>query len=653
MPYKSGKLKGQLTTAELRKLIKAHNVLYTIKVPKGATQPDMVKLINKNGYSVNHKTNSLILRMKNLPRKITTADIPKKKEPTLLEKQKKEEKKQEKIEKEKKKVRDIKKEAIAGEKDRQKKKPKKEKDKVKPNEAKFKLPSQTPKPVVISKDKKPPKIDKSYKIVKINKTSYPLNVNQYPEIRNIPVEDIWSNLVTKGSNIFYPWSSISSVSDIMFFHIIKDNKIKCIPPVVSKMCEYIGKENKLDAYGKKISKEVEVSGEKKKVDVKSSAWICRPNDFIKKYAGQYAKRYLECKKKKEPVAIPITKSGKRDRTSTHANMLILNPYLNTAEHFEPHGEEYRGQRLIDKKTGKSKKFVPEQSSLKTGIDAINRELKRLGSKDKLKYMPMKDVCPKDPEAFFNGLQSGDKYREKEPKLFEGVVITERKGYCQMWSLFFMDTRMKTLEQPANEVMKNMLKMANDLVFKEDNKLTNQQYIQLMRGMSKYAWEQLQEVLKQPYNTEGITKDNLIKYLDGKTITERRGVEIALENLTVKLISEITKGEAFEDDPIDKKVSLGWSVKTEEKPLDIRMYNSLVKLWSDFLKDIKANSNVTVYKRYDDLYKYITLKENMLDKPVKKITKRKSISDALKFIKELYKNDNDYDIKPVNELLRIF
>ena len=87
MPYKTGKLKGQLTSAELRKLIKAHNKLYTIKVPAGATQPEIVKLINDGGYSVNHKKQSLFLQMKNLPRKISMNDVPKKVEPTALQKQ--------------------------------------------------------------------------------------------------------------------------------------------------------------------------------------------------------------------------------------------------------------------------------------------------------------------------------------------------------------------------------------------------------------------------------------------------------------------------------------------------------------------------------------------------------------------------------------
>ncbi len=44
MPYKTGKMKGELTTPEIRKLIKAHNILTSIKIPKGATRDEIIKI---------------------------------------------------------------------------------------------------------------------------------------------------------------------------------------------------------------------------------------------------------------------------------------------------------------------------------------------------------------------------------------------------------------------------------------------------------------------------------------------------------------------------------------------------------------------------------------------------------------------------------
>ena len=65
MPYKSGELKGQLTTPEIRKLIKAHNVLMSIKIPKGATRNDILKILDDKGYMVNHVRQSIQRRYKN------------------------------------------------------------------------------------------------------------------------------------------------------------------------------------------------------------------------------------------------------------------------------------------------------------------------------------------------------------------------------------------------------------------------------------------------------------------------------------------------------------------------------------------------------------------------------------------------------------
>ena len=44
-----------LNAKELRKLIRAHNELSKIKVPRGATAEDMVKLIEDAGYKVDHE----------------------------------------------------------------------------------------------------------------------------------------------------------------------------------------------------------------------------------------------------------------------------------------------------------------------------------------------------------------------------------------------------------------------------------------------------------------------------------------------------------------------------------------------------------------------------------------------------------------------
>jgi uncharacterized small protein (DUF1192 family) len=60
MPYQKGKLKGQLTTAEIRKLISAHNKLSKITIPPRSTREQIMDILDKNGFSVDHEKELLV-----------------------------------------------------------------------------------------------------------------------------------------------------------------------------------------------------------------------------------------------------------------------------------------------------------------------------------------------------------------------------------------------------------------------------------------------------------------------------------------------------------------------------------------------------------------------------------------------------------------
>ena len=135
MPFTSGKLKGQLTAAEIRKLIRGHNKLVSIKIPPKTDRDGLIKLIEDNGYKLDHKKQMISDARKTRPRrqKITldqAKELTKPKEKTALQKQKAKEKKEEKEIQKKKEVRQIKKEAVKKEKEVQKKKKKDIKDKL-------------------------------------------------------------------------------------------------------------------------------------------------------------------------------------------------------------------------------------------------------------------------------------------------------------------------------------------------------------------------------------------------------------------------------------------------------------------------------------------------------------------------------------------
>lgn len=109
-----------LTKTELRKLIRAHNILSKITIPKGASLDDMVKLVEKAGYKVNHDQKKIMPGVKR-GKQITlkeAEEITKPKPKTALQKQKAMEKKQEKEMEKKKKEREIRKQAVLSEKKR-------------------------------------------------------------------------------------------------------------------------------------------------------------------------------------------------------------------------------------------------------------------------------------------------------------------------------------------------------------------------------------------------------------------------------------------------------------------------------------------------------------------------------------------------------
>jgi hypothetical protein len=60
MPYKTGEFKGELTSAEIRKLIRGHNKMSNIKVPKGLDRNGLIKWLKGRKFEVDHKNQRLV-----------------------------------------------------------------------------------------------------------------------------------------------------------------------------------------------------------------------------------------------------------------------------------------------------------------------------------------------------------------------------------------------------------------------------------------------------------------------------------------------------------------------------------------------------------------------------------------------------------------
>ena len=89
-----------LSVKELKTLIKAHNKLSQIKIPPKAKAEDLVKLIEDNGYKVDHEKKELkpqVKRGKKITLKKAEELMPKKKEKTEEDKKKLKDKKRESV----------------------------------------------------------------------------------------------------------------------------------------------------------------------------------------------------------------------------------------------------------------------------------------------------------------------------------------------------------------------------------------------------------------------------------------------------------------------------------------------------------------------------------------------------------------------------
>ena len=60
MVIKTGPNKGELTAAEIRKLIRGHNILMKIKLPTKLTRDGVIEFLKKNKFEVDHKNERLI-----------------------------------------------------------------------------------------------------------------------------------------------------------------------------------------------------------------------------------------------------------------------------------------------------------------------------------------------------------------------------------------------------------------------------------------------------------------------------------------------------------------------------------------------------------------------------------------------------------------
>ena len=392
---------------------------------------------------------------------------------------------------------------------------------------------------------KPPakyNIDKSKALGNVIKVSSVkdgiLTTKQYGEIEDISGEAIYNNLKSGASPIFFPWNSTIHSILMTYAYILKNNSNDCSVP-----------QQTLIKY--------------ERMPTTTKTTTNNPNRLILENVEETAKSIIRCWLRKKVVAIPlhVSQSGS-GRDSHHSNMLLFNTWRMEAEHYEPHGEVFHG--AVNQKTGKLKKL--QGINLSTGIKAINKEIEaqlkknqnpknafereRLNELDRkivrgFKYLPPDETCPADFKGY-KGFQARDRVSGGD-RNYEGVVITEIGGYCTMYTLFYLDLRLKTLRTPAKDIVRIILGLFKrdydldadklaiedynkflkdggteeeyksqrglsirdelDKIFKDKGKLRDS-FLELMRGMAKFSFEAQLKMVDEGL----ITRQELIQVL---------------------------------------------------------------------------------------------------------------------------------------------
>ena len=190
----------------------------------------------------------------------------------------------------------------------------------------------------------------------------------------------------------------------------------------------------------------------------------KPNTLLKNRSEEIAVEILRCymkSKGEKIVAIPISIKSKKKtmgRHGYHANVLLFNTKLMTAEHYEPHGaadytDKYTelnlksGIAAINESISKLMRQWKDKGELKviaknfTGFNVITKDITITGKPPKqfavkkrlFKYMTPIEVCP-SPQSFKDFIGWQNEYDTgKNTSIFEGVKITETGGYCSAWS----------------------------------------------------------------------------------------------------------------------------------------------------------------------------------------------------------------------------
>jgi hypothetical protein len=160
-------------------------------------------------------------------------------------------------------------------------------------------------------------------------------------------------------------------------------------------------------------------------------------------------RVRKCiQEKKDIIAIPVgiatDSSIPKSKQFGHANMLVFRVKQNTFELFEPHGPVFDGPEFAVKNKADIASIYEKavQNSIASLVKGVNESGEII--KPDWKFIPPSMICPTIGFQEIEGLQS------------ETLKKGGFNGFCQMWSLFYLELVLRFPEMSPSEITKKAM-----------------------------------------------------------------------------------------------------------------------------------------------------------------------------------------------------
>ena len=231
----------------------------------------------------------------------------------------------------------------------------------------------------------------------------------------------------------------------------------------------------------------------------------------------------DCIRRGTPVIFITLYMKSEDKVIKHVNLIIYRPFKKVIEQFEPHGPQMIGYRRYY-----------DGDDLKRNLkDLFENTLKPELEEYTPVFKPAHEICP-----------------GQGPQSIENEIYTDEDGYCQMWTMFLMETILLNPTLNTVDIIEECVMVGQ----------SDPQYFKnLIRGYRQYIASELKTYLSK-YVKHDIGTQEAIDYMfsvDYDELIEEMKEETILRQLPLPPLQESAAYDVdrLTDDQIDLYINL--------------------------------------------------------------------------------------------------